>query len=98
MRYQWGQPIKYFEYSAAGLPVAFSDLAAKRRLIERIGNGILVDPSNPSKTAHKIAALLRDGKKMDVMAEKGRQAFLNEFNWERVEPDMLATIDKLNLN
>ena len=94
-RYNWGEPIKYFEYSAAGLPVVISDLPAKRRLIEKNQNGILVDPLDEEKTAESIASLLRDAQEMNEMGKRGRDAFLREYNWEAIEERLIDLYKKL---
>ncbi len=94
-RYNWGEPIKYFEYSAAGLPVVISDLPAKRRLIEKNRNGILVDPLDEEKIAKAIAMLLRDPQKMKEMGKRGRDAFLKEYNWEAIEERLIDFYCKL---
>ena len=94
-RYNWGEPIKYFEYSAAGLPVIISDLPAKRHLIEKNQNGILVDPLDEEKTAESMAMLLRDPQKMKEMGERGRDAFLSEYNWEAIEKRLIDLYKKL---
>jgi len=94
-RYNWGEPIKYFEYSAFGLPVIISDLLAKRRLIEKNQNGILVDPLDEEKIAESIASLLRDPQRMKEMGKRGRDAFLKEYNWEAIEGRLIDLYERL---
>jgi len=92
-RYKWGEPIKYFEYAAAGLPVVMSDLPAKRHLIiEEVGNGIVVDPQDHVGTAEAIAELLEDEPRRQAMAQRGREAFLSRLNWDAVAPRMLDSL------
>lgn len=94
-RYNWGEPIKFFEYSAAGLPIVISDLPAKRRLIERIGNGILVDPTDVGEITLALARLLKDAKLRNKMGEQGQRAYLEEYNWEAVEGRLIDLYEKL---
>jgi len=94
-RYNWGEPIKYFEYSAAGLPVVISDLPAKRHLIEKNQNGVLVDPFDEEGIAKAIASLLRDPQQMKEMGKRGREAFLREYNWEAIEERLIEIYQKL---
>lgn len=94
-RYNLGEPIKYFEYTAAGLAVVMSDLPAKRRLVEQVGNGILVEPADYIGTAKRIAQLLQNKGERKAMAERGRAMFLSSLNWEAVVPRMLDSIDRL---
>ena len=89
VRYEWGEPIKYFEYTAAGLPIVVSDLPAKRRLAERIGNGVVVDPLNAEEIAQAISSLLQDPKRRQSMGEEGRKAFLETYNWDHVGKTLL---------
>ncbi len=94
--FDWGEPIKYFEYTAAGLPVVMSDLPAKRALIMKHGNGILVNPLNEGDTAKKIANLLNDTSLRKKMAVRGLTAFAAELNWNEIEHKMLNSIRHLS--
>jgi glycosyltransferase involved in cell wall biosynthesis len=91
-RFSWGEPIKYFEYMAAGLPVVISDLPAKRRLIEAIGNGILVNPLDHSETANAIHKLLSDNNLRNVMSRKGSAAFQDQYHWEFISERMINSL------
>lgn len=91
-RFHWGEPVKYFEYAAVGLPVALSDLPAKRRLIETYANGILVDPLDEISAARAIDQLLQSADTRRTMAENGRRAHRTRLNWEAVEPEMMAAL------
>jgi len=88
-RYNLGEPIKMFEYAAAGLPVIVSDLPAKRRLVDKMRNGFLVDPANEDAVASSIVRLLSDTALRLELGENGRRAFRGEFNWESVEKRLL---------
>ena len=60
---------KYFDYSAAGLPVIMDDLRAMRELHKRKRNGILVSPDCSPEAVGSFRFLfenLRHGKSMDV--------------------------------
>jgi glycosyltransferase involved in cell wall biosynthesis len=95
-RYNWGEPIKYFEYTAAGLPVIMSDLPAKRKLVESYRNGILVNPKDYRETALKIAQLLHDNGLRKKMSNKGIHAFETQLNWQNVEAKMIDSIRNLS--
>ncbi|MCD4712905.1 MAG: glycosyltransferase family 4 protein [Clostridiales bacterium] len=84
-RYNWGEPVKYFEYSAAGLPVVITDLPAKRNLIEKNRNGILVSPGSSDDAVNAVRSLIDNSDQARIMSERGRRTFLKEYNWESVE-------------
>jgi glycosyltransferase involved in cell wall biosynthesis len=95
-RYDWGEPIKYFEYSAAGLPVVISDFPSKRALIMKYGNGILVNPLDQEDIVNKIANLLKNHSLRKKMAARGRKAFATELNWNEIESKMLNSVRSLS--
>ena len=84
-RYHWGEPMKYFEYSAAGLPVIISDLPAKRALIEKNGNGILVSTINVDDAVDAVKFLIKTPEQAKVIRERGREVFYEIYNWEKNE-------------
>jgi glycosyltransferase involved in cell wall biosynthesis len=94
-RYYWGEPIKYFEYSAAKLPVVMSDLPAKRALIDKYQNGILVNPYDYKETALRIAKLLKNDSLRKEMSDRGYYAFITKLNWNKIEAEMLNSIRNL---
>jgi glycosyltransferase involved in cell wall biosynthesis len=94
-RYRWGEPIKYFEYSASGLPVIMSDLPAKKALLEKNDNGIAVSSENIDQTVKAIAYLIQNPAEAQKMSENGHKAFLNRYNWESIEHRLLDLYDQL---
>jgi glycosyltransferase involved in cell wall biosynthesis len=97
-RYDWGEPIKYFEYSAAGLPIIMSDLPAKRALIDKNQNGLLVNPEYIGEIVNAVNYLIANRKQALNMSNNGQRVFREEYNWERIEPRLLdlyaALIDR----
>lgn len=94
-RYQWGEPTKYFEYSAVGLPIIISDLPAKRALIEKNGNGYLIPPDSVLEGVNAVKYLIENSHEARRMVEKGEKAFLEEYNWEAVEPRLFELYNRL---
>ena len=94
-RYNWTEPIKYFEYMAAGVPVVISDLPAHRRLIEKIGNGILVDPLDYQRISEQIRSLLDNSDLRNEMRKKGFLAFHDEYNWENIALNMVRSLHQI---
>jgi len=84
------QPVKMFEYMAAGIPVIASDFPLWRRIIESSGCGILVDPLDPESIANAISYLLTHDKEAAAMGRRGRTAIEQHFNWLVEERKLLA--------
>jgi glycosyltransferase involved in cell wall biosynthesis len=85
-RYHWTEPMKYFEYSAAGMPVILSDLPAMKNLIGLNKNGYVVQVNSIACAGKAIDSFVanRDGAK--IMGDRGRLAFKQNYNWEALEP------------
>ena len=83
-RYERTEPIKYFEYAAAGVPEVASDLIALRRLVEENQNGLLVDATSVSDVADAVLELLQNGDLAAEMSENGIRAIERKYNWETV--------------
>jgi glycosyltransferase involved in cell wall biosynthesis len=94
-RYHWGEPIKYFEYSAAGLPIVISDMPAKRALINKNQNGIIVAPQKKNAAINAITFLINNPREAQKMSKRGRDAFLREYNWESIENRLLRLYKRL---
>ena len=76
------QPIKMYEYMAAGLPYICSDFPVWRKLTESIGAGIVINSKNPEELSRAVNCLLNHLKKAEGMGRKGRNAVINNFTWE----------------
>lgn len=94
-RYRNTEPIKYFECSAAGIAQVVSDLPALRRLVERNGNALLVDPTSPEAVAAAVARLLRDPAMARALGTRGREAFLTDYNWDVVAQRLEALYEEV---
>jgi glycosyltransferase involved in cell wall biosynthesis len=89
-RYTVALPVKLFEYMACGLPVIISDFPANRSVVEAADCGILVDPSDPEAVAAAIARLLANPVEARRLGQNGRRAFESKYNWQALEPKLLA--------
>lgn len=78
----YSQPIKMYEYMAAGLPVICSDFPAWKKVMEETGAGISVNPEKPEEAADAINYLLRDRDKAQEMGRKGRAAIECKYSWD----------------
>ena len=83
------QPIKLFEYMAAGIPVIASDFPLWRTIVEGCHCGILVDPMDPGAISRAICTLLDHPEEASRMGENGRKACRDTYNWDREEGQLL---------
>ena len=84
------QPIKFFEYMSAGIPVIASDFPLWRSIIEESKCGLLVDPLDTKAIAEAIELLLRDSALAEEMGARGREAVEQRFNWSVEEQNLLS--------
>lgn len=87
--YFYSQPIKVYEYMAAGLPYICSDFPGWRRVAQESGAGICVEPGNTEEIGRAIKALLCDRAKGQDMGRKGRKYVLEHCNWENEAKSLL---------
>jgi glycosyltransferase involved in cell wall biosynthesis len=81
-------PNKFFEYIAAGLPVAASAFPELTRVIEGHGIGVTFDPEDPKSIAHAIRSILEDDKARERMRGNARKAAML-YNWQREEKKLI---------
>lgn len=89
--YVEAQPVKMFEYMAAGLPVVASDFPRWREMIEAADCAVFVDPEDPEAAAAAIDRLLADPVRAEAMGARGREAVRTRFNWAQ-EGEALAAL------
>lgn len=75
-------PHKLFHYMLLGRPVLTSDCRPLRRIVEETGCGLVV-PSGDTGAFAGAAAGLSDPRVREPMAEAGRRAVLDRYNWDR---------------
>ena len=88
-----GQPVKLFEYMAAGLPVIASDFPQWRPFID--GCGLAVSPKDPSAIAEAISFLLSHPEQSEKMGLNGRMRVQEMYNWHSEERSLLELYEKL---
>ena len=93
-RFHLSEPMKVFEYAAAGLPILASDLKSQARLVASMGNGIVVDPDNDSAVVEAVRRLSRDAQLRHRLGTGGREVFRRQYCWEAVEPDLVEFIHR----
>jgi glycosyltransferase involved in cell wall biosynthesis len=85
------QPVKMFEYMAAGLPIIASDFPRWRGIVEGSGCGIMVDPLDPRAIAEAMRWILEHPREANDMGQRGREAVERGYNWS-VEANKLIEV------
>lgn len=79
--YRVCNPVKLYEYMAAGLPVVASDFPMWRQVVSEAECGLLVDPLNAEDIAQAVKWLLDNPLEAERMGQRGHQAVTQQLNW-----------------
>jgi glycosyltransferase involved in cell wall biosynthesis len=93
--YKEAYPIKMFEYMAAGIPVLASDFPLWRVLAEKHHCAEFVDPNSPKAIAQKLEDMFQNPQ-LEDLGRNGRQAILNEINWQNEAQKLLGLYKNLS--
>jgi glycosyltransferase involved in cell wall biosynthesis len=74
-------PVKVFEYMGAGIPVIASNFPLWRKMLDKAGCTIFVDPANVREIADAIEYLLTHPLEAEEMGRRGQAAVIDQFNW-----------------
>ncbi len=83
------QPIKMFEYMAAGLPVIASDFPHWRNIVEKTECGICVDPTDVEAVREACIKILSDPEYAQQMGRNGFENVMRGYNWKVEEKKLL---------
>lgn len=86
---------KVFENMAAGLPVLASDFKTRSEVIDGVGCGLTVDPTDPIAIAKGIDRLFGDPEEARMMGQRGGESIDSRFSWESQMPKLTALYEKL---
>ena len=89
------QPVKMFEYMAAGLPVIASDFPLWKTIVEDTGCGICVDPQDPEAVRDACLELVNNPEKGQEMGKLGRAAVIDRYSWMSEEKKLLELYKEL---
>ncbi|MBE6084388.1 MAG: glycosyltransferase family 4 protein [Selenomonas ruminantium] len=89
------QPIKLFEFMAAGLPVIASDFPLWQKIVEENDCGICVNPTDAASVKNACIKLLSNPDRGQEMGKNGRKAVLEKYNWANEEKKLLALYETL---
>jgi glycosyltransferase involved in cell wall biosynthesis len=94
-RWEFDIPQKTFEYMACRLPYVASEGHAMRKFVEETKTGLVAEAQSAQAFADAVDFLLDHPEEARRMAERGREAFLDEYNWERESRQLIAFYDQL---
>lgn len=83
------QPIKLFEFMAAGLPVVASNFELWKEIIEENKCGICVDPCNAEDVRSRCEELLKSPDYAQIMGMNGRIAVETKYSWKSEEKKLI---------
>lgn len=83
------QPIKMFEYMAAGLPVICSDFKLWTDIVEGNKCGICVNPQDNIAVAKAISTIISNSDLAEEMGKAGYAAVRDKYNWVVEEKKLL---------
>jgi glycosyltransferase involved in cell wall biosynthesis len=94
LSYQLGLGNKFFQYVAAGIPIAVSDQPVKRKMLSKYNLGVVFDPEEPYDIAQKINSLVNDKEKYFQLKNncKNAQQFLCWENEEQKLKDIYSEL------
>lgn len=88
-------PTKLFEYMMLGLPVVVSDFPLWREIVEGVGCGVVVDPTDPRDVARGISLVLTQSRRSRQMGKRGEEAVRRRYNWGLEAAFLRAVYEKV---
>lgn len=89
-------PLKVLEYFAAGLPVVSINTPLMRKLVEKNGLGACCEYQSDS-IAKAVASILRLKKsEYRLMSQRCSDLIEDKYNWDTIEPKLLALVGKIS--
>ncbi len=96
MNHIYAMPHKMFDYMAAGLPVIIPDFSVEIvPMLEECKCGLAVKTDDPQKLAEALIYLYENPEERRKMGERGREAVIEKFNWEREREKLFRVYEEL---
>lgn len=96
-QYQTNQPVKLFEYFAAGIPVIASEGMAWSTFVTDVEGGLLVDPVDPFAIAAAICWVVEHPEQSAAMGERARAAVCDRWNWDHEASALVGLYERLDM-
>jgi len=93
--YMEAQPVKLFEYMAAGIPVIASDFPRFRAIVEDHGIGLCVPSQDVDAIAEAIDRILANPDMAEDMGRRGHALMLQSYSWESEERALLELYERI---
>lgn len=87
---------KIMEYMAAGIPTLLSDTASSRAFLDQYPIGLIANINFSESIASTINQIFGQPERSITMGNNGRQAFINEFRYDKQYAGFLDFLSKLN--
>ncbi len=89
------QPVKLYEYLAAGIPVITADFPYHRGIVEKHNCGLCVSPTDPEAIAKAIQWMFDHPEEAEAMGRRGREAVKAYYNWANEERELMQLYDRV---
>ncbi|WP_448189516.1 glycosyltransferase family 4 protein [Azospirillum sp. sgz301742] len=89
------QPVKLYEYMAAGIPVITADFPYHRGIVEKYGCGLCVPPTDTNAIAKAIQWMFDHAEEAEAMGRRGREAVKAHYNWANEERELMQLYDRV---
>lgn len=83
------EPIKLFEYMAAGIPVISANIPYYEQIVRDADCGLCVDPTDVGQIAQAIRYLRDHPEHAERMGRNGRERVISRYNWNREAEKLL---------
>jgi len=87
--------IKIFESMEAALPVLLPDVKLYRKMVEKHNCGICVNPNDADEIEQALRYLIENKEEAYQMGQNGRQAVLEEYNWQTQAKTYIGVLNEL---
>lgn len=88
LNYRYALPNKLFDYMQAGIPVIASDLPEIRKIVEKVGFGLIIDRFDPDFLSQTIMSILGNPDLLQSWRSKALKS-APDFIWEEEEKELL---------
>lgn len=96
-QYRTNQPVKLFEYFAAGIPVIASGGMEWSTFVTDVRGGLLVDPLDPVAIAAAICWVVEHPEESAAMGERARAAVRDRLNWQSEAAVLVGLYERLEM-